>query len=169
LRRLTAGTNINQEKTAVKSLRKQSFLLIAIWILITLALHLAWEILQLRYYTIWNHGNYQTIASAVLHCTLGDGLISAALWFAAGALLRNWRWLCADIWRGGMLVWPLGLAYTAWSEWRNVYVLGSWQYADMMPLLAGIGLLPLLQWILVPPISWLLFRHLATRFSAPPG
>jgi hypothetical protein len=81
--------------------------------------------------------------------------------------MRNWGWPLADIRRGGIIAWPLGLAYTAWSEWRNVYLLGSWQYADSMPTLAGIGLLPLLQWTLIPPLSWLLLRYFAARFFAP--
>jgi hypothetical protein len=153
----------------MNSLHKPFFLLIAIWILITLTLHLAWEIVQLPFYSLWNSGNFQTNTDAVLHCTFGDELISVAVWFTVGALLRNWGWLFADIWRGGILAWPLGLAYTAWSEWRNVHVLGSWQYANSMPTIGGIGWLPLLQWALIPPLSWLLFRYSAARFSAPPG
>ena len=139
------------------------------WILITLTLHLAWEFFQLPLYALWNNGNYQTITSATLHCTLGDGLISAVVWVTVAALLRNRGWLLGDIRRGGIIAWPLGMVYTLWSEWRNVYLLGSWQYADSMPTIVGIGLSPLLQWMLVPPFSWLLLRHFVARFSVPPG
>jgi hypothetical protein len=37
-----------------------------------------------------------------------------------------------------------GFAFTVWSEWYNVYVLRSWAYAPAMPLVAGLGLAPLL-------------------------
>jgi hypothetical protein len=151
----------------MKYLRTYPFLLATGWVLITLALHLAWEFFQLPLYTLWNNGNYQTITAAILHCTLGDGLISMAVWLVVGVVQRNWRWPITGILRGGMLAWSLGVAYTAWSEWRNVYQLGSWQYADSMPTLAGIGLLPLLQWALVPPLSWLLLHFFVARFSAP--
>ncbi|MGB8338490.1 MAG: hypothetical protein WCD07_07710 [Burkholderiales bacterium] len=150
----------------VKNLRIHPPLSIISWILITLAFHFAWEFFQLPFYTLWENGNYQSITAVILHCTLGDGLISMAVWFVVGALLRNWGWLLADIGRGGIIAWLLGLAYTSWSEWRNVYLLGSWQYADSMPTIAGVGLLPLMQWALVPPLSWLLYRYLAPYFPA---
>jgi hypothetical protein len=52
------------------------------------------------------------------------------------------------------------MAYTAWSEWRNVYVAGNWGYTAGMPLLFGIGLSPLLQWLVLPPVTVLAHRWL---------
>lgn len=51
-----------------------------------------------------------------------------------------------------------GVAYTAFSEWLNVYRLGSWAYTQAMPLLGGIGITPLLQWVIVPVAMTLLWR-----------
>jgi hypothetical protein len=42
------------------------------------------------------------------------------------------------------------IGYTAWSEWHYVYLEHSWAYAPSMPLIAGIGAAPLVQWIVVP-------------------
>jgi hypothetical protein len=54
---------------------------------------------------------------------------------------------------GGTVATLVGLAYTAFSEWQNVYQDANWSYAPAMPLLFGIGLAPLLQWIVIPPLS----------------
>ena len=58
------------------------------------------------------------------------------------------------------------MAYTAWSEWYNVYRAGSWGYTASMPLIFGIGLSPLLQWLILPPVLVLAYRTLVRRCSA---
>ena len=57
----------------------------------------------------------------------------------------------------------LGIAYTAGSEWYNVYEIGAWAYSPHMPLIVGIGLAPLLQWLVVPVATLLMVR--ASRIS----
>ncbi|MGL1834438.1 hypothetical protein ACKVEX_12605 [Rhodocyclaceae bacterium SMB388] len=52
-----------------------------------------------------------------------------------------------------------GVSYTAFSEWHNVHVAGSWAYVESMPTIVGIGVSPLLQWIVVPlTVIWLMRR-----------
>jgi hypothetical protein len=94
-------------------------------------LNLAWEALQLPLYTIWTEASAGTIALAIVHCTLGDMLL-------------------------------LGPGYTIFSEWLNT-TLFRWSYSELMPTLkiAGteIGLSPLLQWLLLPPLALFLARR----------
>jgi len=56
----------------------------------------------------------------------------------------------------------LGPGYTIFSEWLNT-TLFRWSYSDLMPTLklAGIeiGLSPLLQWLLLPPLALFLARR----------
>ncbi|MEO7474389.1 MAG: hypothetical protein ABIY46_03555 [Gemmatimonadales bacterium] len=88
--------------------------------------------------------------------------------------MASWRvqdrwWLRGD--RGEPLAIFLlaGLLITGALEWLNVYVWRRWTYAPAMPLVLGIGLTPLLQWLLVPCLTvWLARRHLslATRQQA---
>ena len=51
----------------------------------------------------------------------------------------------------------IGAAYTVFSEWMNVVVFRSWTYAESMPRLSlgsfEIGLTPLAQWLIIPPVS----------------
>jgi len=124
------------------------------------ALNLFWEIAQLPLYTLWEEGAPSFIAYAVIHCTLGDvvigtlALLIALIATRAGAV-ETWRWRQVAL----FLVIP-AVGYTALSEWINTVAQGSWAYSALMPVvhLAGfeIGLSPLLQWLVIPPVAlWL--------------
>jgi hypothetical protein len=56
-----------------------------------------------------------------------------------------------------------GLAYTVWSEWVNVDVRGSWAYSNLMPVVSvlglDIGVSPLLQWLVLPALSFICVRR----------
>jgi hypothetical protein len=119
-------------------------------------LSLAWEIAQLRLYTLWREADAGYIAFAVVHCTLGDVVIGAAALVLALTLCREGA---LANWRPGRLAIVtalLGVGYTAFSEWMNVTILGSWAYAESMPRIDlgtfELGLAPLAQWLVVPPL-----------------
>jgi hypothetical protein len=55
----------------------------------------------------------------------------------------------------------LGVGFTAFSEWWHVEVKQSWAYTEAMATIGptGIGLSPILQWVVVPGIAfWLVHR-----------
>lgn len=130
-------------------------------------LNLAWEAMQVPLYTMWTDATPGYIAFAVVHCTLGDVLIGSASLALALILGREesistWHWR-----RIVVLMLVLGPGYTVFSEWLNTTLL-RWTYSELMPALdlAGfrIGLSPLLQWLVVPPLA----MHLARRRSIRP-
>ncbi len=121
------------------------------------ALSLAWEIAQLPLYTLWREGEPAYIAFSVVHCTAGDVLIGLAALLLALIVeregnLSDWRRS-----RIALVAALLAMGYTVLSEWMNVGILGSWAYAAAMPTfeLAGfeLGLSPLAQWLVVPPLT----------------
>lgn len=120
------------------------------WAGLALVLHLLWEIGQLPFYQIPSDLGFRVYA--VLHCTLGDVLISTITFSGTAALMRSWDWPIRAPWRGGIPMVTAGVVYTGFSEWHNVYHMAHWTYAPAMPLVAGIGLTPLLQWLLVPSL-----------------
>ena len=127
--------------------------------------HLVWEVLQLPLYTIWQ-SDVSTIAFAVAHCTAGDALIAVSTYAFAAAVARTWQWPMRRSTAGIASAMVAGVTYTAFSEWFNVSVRGSWDYAEAMPTIAGIGVSPLLQWVLVPLVVLRTFRFAANdRFS----
>jgi len=123
-------------------------------------LNLAWETAQLPLYTLWREASAGTIAFSVAHCTAGDIVIGAAVLVMVLILGREravtqWRWRRTAAWTA-----LAGVAYTVFSEWSNTAILGSWAYSELMPTLkvAGIdiGLSPLLQWLVLPPLALVL-------------
>ena len=132
------------------------------------ALNLLWEIAQLPLYTLWDEGPPSLIAYAVAHCTLGDVLIGTlallvALIATQARAVETWRWRLVAL----FLVIP-AVGYTALSEWINTVARGSWAYSALMPVvnLGGfeIGLSPLAQWLVIPPVAlWLAGFHLVKK------
>lgn len=124
------------------------------YLLATLALPLIWEIVQLPLYTIWTTDPLPRQAFAVLHCTIGDAMIAGLSLLIALAVVGRANWPLEGITRVWMLTLALGICYTFYSEWLNVNVRGNWAYSDLMPKLplGGIGVSPLLQWLVVPTI-----------------
>lgn len=129
-----------------------------LWIGLSALLHLAWELIQLPLYTIYHQAGLPEIAFAVAHCTAGDLLISAATYVVAAVGARNGGWPVERAGLGLAFAIPAGMIYTAFSEWLNVSVRGSWEYAPSMPQVFGIGLSPLFQWLVVPAVTLLVLR-----------
>jgi len=121
--------------------------------------NLAWEFAHLPLYTIWRTASGGQIAYAAVHCWLGDLLIAAAC-LGVVVLTTDRSWLIGGYWRAATMATALGVAVTIVSEWVNVDVLGTWAYAPSMPVLPilGTGLSPLLQWLLLPPLAFVLAR-----------
>ena len=129
------------------------------WLFLAAVLNLGWEIAQLPLYTIFHDGRPGQIAFAVAHCTAGDVLIAVACYLVASAGTRDLAWPWHRPGAGAVVASVAGVAYTAFSEWLNVSVRGSWAYAESMPLISGIGVAPLLQWLVVPALTLCLVRR----------
>lgn len=131
-----------------------------LWSALAFALNLAWEIAHVRLYTLWASADGLSVAGALFHCTLGDVVIALAMFSLAVVILGDKDWPVSRPWAGGAIVVAGALAYTAWSEWYNVNRVGSWGYTASMPLVFGIGLSPLLQWLVLPPVMVVAYRTL---------
>jgi len=142
------------------SATRRIFARAGLWSALAFGLNLAWEIAQVRLYTIWAEADGMTVAWALIHCSVGDVMIALAMFALAGMALRRADWPASRPWTGGVIVVVGAMAFTAWSEWYNVYRAGSWAYTASMPLIFGTGLSPLLQWLILPPILVMAYRAL---------
>ena len=120
-------------------------------------LNLVWEIAQLPFYTLWSNGNWQEIGYAVAHWIAGDILIALACAIAVLSF-SSWRWPMPGRQSArflGIFV-ANGVTYTIFSEWLNTTVRMSWTYSHLMPVLPLLdtGVAPLLQWIIVPALTF---------------
>jgi hypothetical protein len=114
--------------------------------------NLAWEVVHLPLYTLWQEGSPREIAFAVAHCTAGDVLIATASLVLALLLFGDRGWPEKGFRQVAAATLVFGLGYTVFSEWLNTEVRRSWAYSDLMPVVPvlGTGLSPLMQWIVIP-------------------
>ncbi len=126
--------------------------------------NLVWEVAQLPLYTIWRTGTAGENAFAVVHCTVGDVVLASSILAVALLVAGNRDWPVRNFWPVTILTVLLGTGFTIILEWLNVVVWKSWAYSSLMPVLPvlgfGVGLSPLLQWIVVPLLAlWRAGRH----------
>ena len=131
-----------------------------LWSALAFVLNLIWEIAHVRLYTIWAAADRAMVAWSVFHCTLGDVVIALTAYALAGIVIRRADWPASRPWTGAAIVVVGAIAFTAWSEWFNVYRAGNWGYTASMPMIFGIGLSPLLQWLILPPVMVGAYRML---------
>lgn len=136
------------------------------YLLFVIPANLVWEIAHLPLYTIWQEP-VASRAFAVFHCTLGDALIATATLAFALILFGGRDWpsggrVFRRVAAGTVL---MGVGYTIYSEWLNISIRASWAYSSSMPRLPwiGTGLSPLLQWIAIPSIGFVVARRHALR------
>lgn len=118
--------------------------------------NLFWEALQLPFYTLWREGTPQERVFAVLHCTAGDVIIGTTSLLFAVLLFGRRGWPSSQHGAVAAATVLFGVMYTIFSEWTNTQVTMSWQYAESMPRVPplGSGIMPLLQWLIVPPLAY---------------
>ena len=99
--------------------------------------------------------------------TLGDAAIMLFAFCSVAAAARDRRWILSPSpWQVTGFV-ALGLVVTAVVERLATGPMERWAYAPAIPVLPwlGLGLAPILQWLVVPPlVLWFSRRHIA----APP-
>lgn len=134
-----------------------------LWSALVFVLNLAWEIAHVRLYTLWTEADGLGVAWALFHCALGDVVIALGAFLLASIVLGRIDWPLSRPGAGSILVVASTMAYTAWSEWYNVYRLGSWRYTELMPTIFGIGLSPLLQWLILPIVMVIAYRRICEK------
>lgn len=133
----------------MREVNRRSIQLVAALTLIAYALHFSWEMAQAKWFTTMSELPFWTATAWCARAAGWDVAISAFAYTAAALTARSWRWM-----RGRSLL-PFavylvsGLAVTVAIEWWALSS-GRWRYAPAMPTVFGVGLSPLLQWIIVP-------------------
>ncbi|MEW6168403.1 MAG: hypothetical protein AB1651_12010 [Pseudomonadota bacterium] len=133
---------------------------------VSFALHFAWEYAQCEPFFV--HLRAPASMAAMLRATLGDLVLTALAGLGTALVSRNPRW---PLQRWTPRVWLslLGLAL-ALSVTVELHALAMdwWRYTARAPRLPAsqVSLLPVLQLVLLFPLSFGLARALALRLSA---
>ena len=123
-------------------------------------LNFFWEVAQTYFYT-FKDSPFDTMLYGWLHCAWVDVMIILGCFWLVCLVSRNRRWFLRLNKVNFACFVMAGVVYTTFSEWANVQVFGSWSYNEAMPTIPpiGVGLTPILQWIVIPSITILLMRH----------
>lgn len=125
-------------------------------------LHYIWEFWQVPFYAGMPGQEHWSAIQACSRAVAGDVAIALASFGATAAILGSRRWMLAPRPMAAVLFISIGLAITIVLELLATRVWGRWTYADSMPIvpLIGVGLLPVLQWIVVPLlVMWFVRRQ----------
>jgi hypothetical protein len=136
-----------------------------------LLLNFAWEMLQAPLYVGMAEMPHAQATKACLQATVGDAVIMLIAYGVVAVAARSRHWILASKgWQlAGFVV--IGVSITAAIEWLATrgYWISNWNYLPTMPLVpgTGIGLVPLLQWVVLPLLTvWFVSRQLARRVAA---
>lgn len=137
--------------------------------LFALPLNFPWELLQAPLYAEMAEAPHWAVVLDCGRATLGDIAITLVAYAAVMVRRRGRGWIQAPSGLDVAAYVAIGLLLTAAIEALSVYWWRRWSYSSAMPLLAGVGVAPLAQWTVLPPIGlWLARRHLAScRRPAP--
>lgn len=130
---------------------------------VTVGLHYAWEMLQAPLFADFANVPVSRHAVVCLVASFGDLAIAAVAYLVTAAAFRDFYWALAQNWRWPAILWIVtGLSITIVGEiWATSS--GRWSYGPSMPTVFGIGLSPLAQWVIVPPLTLLFFRNMFSR------
>ena len=122
------------------------------------ALHFAWEMGHGSLFAPMDRLPFWRATAWCARAAGWDVVISAAAYVAAALAARRVHWIGQRTWWPYAIYFAVGLAVTIVME-RWAISVGRWQYREAMPAIAGIGLTPLLQWILIPAVILLIARR----------
>ena len=115
------------------------------------ALHFTWEMGQASLFTPMDRLPFWQATAWCTRAAGWDVVISAAAYLAAAIAARSIVWPRRSTWWAATIYFLAGLGITIAIE-RWAVSAGRWEYREAMPIIAGIGVTPLLQWIVIPAV-----------------
>lgn len=125
-------------------------------------LHFVWEMLQIRWFEGMANASHQEATWMCARATLGDANITVVCYWTI-ALLRGRRWFSAPTRVQLTQYIAVGILITIAFETLSTKLWSRWEYSAAMPVVPviDVGLVPLLQWIVLPPlVLWIVRRQL---------
>lgn len=129
--------------------------------LFAVLLNLPWEFLQTPFFEgIAAAPHWEAVKTCTV-ASLADGAIALAAYAAVAVAAQSRSWVLRPRPRQVIGFVAVGLAITVAGEHLATGPLKMWAYAKGVPTILGVGLPPLLQWTLLPPlILWFVRRQL---------
>ena len=130
------------------------------WVLFTVAvliLHYIWEMAQGGLFVGMQEQPFAQAAVRCFKATLGDLVITAVAFGSAALAVRRIQWPLVKSSVAPAVFILIGLVITIAFE-HFALATSRWAYAPEMPTLFGVGISPIMQWIVIPLFELPLFR-----------
>lgn len=122
-----------------------------------------WEVQQMPFYQLPPELSCFAMIRNCTLATVGDvGIMLTSFWVVA-ATSKSRQWVRQPSLRQIGVFTFVGVLITVLFEYLATERFGVWTYADSMPTvpILGTGLVPLLMWLLIPPLTiWFVKRQL---------
>jgi hypothetical protein len=150
---------VSRGVTAISGLRLQAGIF-----LVAVLLNLIWEVAQVQLYAFPRRGILIDLVGCLVP-SLGDGLMTLAIYWSGWLVFRQAAWVLRPGALGYLFMLLVGFVLAVGVEWNALHRTGAWAYAPGMPLVpvVGVGLLPVLQMLLLPPATFLIVRSSRRR------
>ena len=140
--------------------------LLLVFVLFSFLFHFAWEILQTPFFAHMPSMDHWVGTVVCLRAAIGDVLIALGALAAGAFWSKRLDWVLDPSWQAIAIYVLVGELITIALEWHAVYWANRWTYSQLMPIvpLLRVGLLPILQWLVLPPIIlYFVRRHFISR------
>jgi hypothetical protein len=128
---------------------------------IAVPLNFLWEVAPSPLYA-----SLPPFPAGVWHCfvaSLGDGLLIVLVWIVGWAVFRRLQWFGRPHVGGYLLMLTTGIVLGVIVESAGLRT-GRWSYEPRMPRVGHLGIVPLAQMVLLPPLTFALAAR--TRWVA---
>ncbi len=130
-------------------------------------LNLPWELWQVPLFDWMPMAPHWEAVKSCSRAAAGDAAIALMAYWAVALVVRNRAWVVAPNASQTLAFAGCGVVTTALIERLALggLWLQDWSYSPLMPLVPGlgIGLSPLIQWLVLPPlVIWLVRRQLTS-------
>ncbi len=118
-------------------------------------LHFVWEMWQVPFFAGMPSTSHWSGVGICTQATFGDAAMAVTAFWAAALVHRSRQWFRKPRAGEWVVYLAVGLVLTVAFEWLATGPLERWSYAPEMPQIPvlGTGLLPVLQWVVVPPLA----------------
>ena len=119
-------------------------------------LNYPWEFIQSPLFAGMSDKPHWEAVRGCTRAALGDAVIMLIAYWAVALLSRNRAWIAAPARRDVWTLLSIGVGITVIIEWLALHGwwLASWSYSAVMPVIPGlgVGLVPVVQWVVLPPL-----------------
>ncbi len=117
-------------------------------------LNLLWEAIQAPLFVFDQQSSTFLLTGCLLFCSGVDAFMTLTSYCALSVVARSRYWFLARRLSHWVSFVGIGLVLALASEYTAIHYRNLWQYSERMLVVPGldIGLTPILQWLILPPV-----------------